>query len=396
MTSKIKIPRKTKLATSAEVVNSIDDLLMQIFLCLPVKSLMCFKLVSKRWKSLITSPDFRLLRNPDPSAAVGLFYPVRKRCEFEYIHFDFKAPINPPFRKLNFQKEPYPFWIHHSCNGLLLCCSTGNFDLVCSCYVYNPTTKCSTKLPLPGVMNGVPENVYGVNLAFDPAKSPLYKVVCVRDSSLQLADSQFLIGIYSSETRTWRLCGDPFAAMVNFDKGVYWNGAIHWLGIGEGESLYFNIDNQVLDKMPMLPIRYHRNSRSDYFFGQSCGHLHFIETPCSTIRFDVYEMKRDYSEWFVKYQVNLTPVVAANREMIWGHINPMGWYNLVFSVFTVVRGEHEEDSFLVLQSPKKIIRYNLVRKTFESLSKFEDEVVRASLRYPGTSGFEYIKSLCCV
>ncbi|KAK6155936.1 hypothetical protein DH2020_010184 [Rehmannia glutinosa] len=332
----------------AEIVASIDHLLARILSLLPLKSLLRFKSVSKDWLSLLTNPLFCNLHYPNPNPAVGLFLPSADDHQlFDYVPFSAKESTSPPFRKPEFIDDISGVRILQSCNGLLLCCSVDRY------YVYNPTTNSCSELPKPDERTGI---LNGISLGFDPVKSRHYDVVCVWSLQVDCSDnSQFLIGIYSSETRSWRLCGDPFAAMVNFDKGVYWNGAIHWLGIGEGESLYFNIDNQVLDKMPMLPLRYHRNSRSDYFFGQSCGHLHFIETPCSTIQFDVYEMKRDYSEWFVKYQVNLTPVVAANREMIWGHINPMGWYNLVFSVFTVVCGEHEEDSFLVLQSPKKII-----------------------------------------
>ncbi|CAA0842343.1 F-box protein [Striga hermonthica] len=149
--------------------------------------------------------------------------------------------------------------------------------------------------------------------------------------------------------------------------------------------------------MPALPRRYIGAYLSDCLLIQSCGSLHFVESASVVTRFDVYEMRSDYSEWFVKYRVNLSPVVAANREMVFGYVNPVGWFDLVFSVLGIVRGEREEDSFLVLQTPAKIIRYNLICGTFENLYEFEEDVVvEGSLRYPCVGGFEYIESLCCV
>ncbi|KAL6137654.1 hypothetical protein ACLB2K_062943 [Fragaria x ananassa] len=48
------------------------------------------------------------------------------------------------------------------------------------------------------------------------------------------------------------------------------------------------------------------------YFGECGGRLYLIETydHCLT-QFDVMEMERDYSGWFVKYQVGLNPLVAA-------------------------------------------------------------------------------------
>ncbi|KAK6121758.1 hypothetical protein DH2020_044502 [Rehmannia glutinosa] len=52
---------------SGEIVAAIDDLLKQILLRLPIKSLLRFKLVSMHWNYLISNPRFRHLRNPDPN-----------------------------------------------------------------------------------------------------------------------------------------------------------------------------------------------------------------------------------------------------------------------------------------------------------------------------------------
>ncbi|KAK6155938.1 hypothetical protein DH2020_010186 [Rehmannia glutinosa] len=328
-------------ARSADVIGSIDGLLMQIFVRLPVKSLIRFKLVSKHWKSLITSHHFSLLRYPRPNPILGLVYPRRKSSVFEYIHLDVSNPNKPPFRELKFPGDSFWYGIQHSCNGLLLCCSSWNdpcygMSPIRSCYVYNPTTKCSTKLPLPGVMNGVPENVYGVNLAFDPAKSPLYKVVCVRDS--EFAHGLFQIEVYSAESRVWRVSGEPFSATNCFDHGVYWNGSIHWIRYWPNKLLYFNVNEETFGNMSLPATMSVREIIS--YFGEFCDHLHIVESCVAQKIFDVYEMKRDYSEWFVKYRVDLTTAAAAFPDMAYVNelINNI-WFPIC--VLTLIRVEEE-------------------------------------------------------
>ncbi|CAL5364146.1 unnamed protein product [Camellia sinensis] len=119
-------------------------------------------------------------------------------------------------------------------------------------YVYNHTTKQFTTLPTLGFGSPRPV-VHGVNFAFNPAKSPHYKVMCVQSSDF--SSEHYQIKIYSSNTGPWRVSGQPFTAHVNiqFNGGVYWNGAIHWLSI-RGDPLCFGVDKKCLQIMPMPPL----------------------------------------------------------------------------------------------------------------------------------------------
>lgn len=233
-----------------------------------------------------------------------------------------------------------------------------------------------------------------MNLAFDPTKSPHYKVVCVF-----LGTNTFEFAIYSSRTGCWRKGAEPFTAnKVIFQKGVHWNGAIHWISLMRDDSLYLNLDGD--DEMPrklrMPPISNGGDWRFHYYFGESCDHLHYIEFFEVKIEFDVYEMKRDYSEWFVKYRVDLSAVVASYPVIYMDEYDPTIWYPYGFSIFTLVRGVEE---FLVLHIPGEVVRYNLVNGSFETIYKFEGaemDVVEGSLRYVNTNGYQYIESLSCV
>lgn len=74
-------------------VISNEDLLMEILVRLPVLSLVLFKSVSKRWLSLIKSPDFttRLTRKLDPPC--GLFlrsYSILPN--YDFVPLDIRIP----------------------------------------------------------------------------------------------------------------------------------------------------------------------------------------------------------------------------------------------------------------------------------------------------------------
>ncbi|KAL7108628.1 hypothetical protein ACP275_06G124300 [Erythranthe tilingii] len=386
--------------SSAQIVNSIDDLLIEIFLRLPIKSLVRFKLVSKRWHSLVTDQQFCLMRsNTNPNPAVGLFLlSPTDSISYDYVSLSINKSGNPPFRKLDFDDEPRGVRILQSCNGLLLCCSNSARECNKRYYVYNPTTKKFSTLPKLNGVGGISKRMCGMSLAFDPAKSPHYNVVCVRRLQSDSGEYRYQFAVYSSEKGPWRKWGDPYTAEVGFEKGVYWNGAIHWISNGTANSCYFDLERRALEIMPMPPIPDEWDWRRKSYFGESCGHLHYVEFFGAQIKFDVHEMKMDHSEWFVKYRVDLSRVVDAYPEMIRDYFDPTDWYYYAFTIFNLVRGEREEDSFLALHIPGKVVRYNLVCKTFETMHEFEFEggESEGSLRFPNAIGFQYIESLCCV
>ncbi|KAK6121896.1 hypothetical protein DH2020_044357 [Rehmannia glutinosa] len=331
MRTKIKASRTAdEVQSSAQIVASIDDLLKEILLRLPIKSLIRFKLVSKQWHSLITNPRF---------------------CR------------NPPLRKLKFFKDPKGIRIVHSCNGLLLCSSFQARDNNRTYYVYNPTTNKFSALPKPAVGGGISAKIDGMSLAFDPTKSPYYKVVCVQRLGLHMVGGNlYQFEVYSSETGSWIKCGEPFTSQVNL------------------KMEYIGMEPFIGPAMELAEILY----------------ISILTIRCSKLHFDVYEMRRDYSEWFIKYNVDLSPVVSAYPEIIRNYIRPTSSCYYACSIFSLVRGEKEEDSFLVLQIPGKAIRYNLVYQTFETICEFAGVVTPGGLRFRGTDGFQYIESLSCV
>ncbi|GJS12832.1 hypothetical protein Tco_0407304 [Tanacetum coccineum] len=101
---------------------------------------------------------------------------------------------------LSSTKEADNVKIVQSCNGLLLCSGSGMpvFD-----YVYNPSTNKYKKFSYPdcSLDNSPYYSSAGLRIAFDPIKSPHYKLV---DAGRTFCDID--IQIYSSETNKWSIC----------------------------------------------------------------------------------------------------------------------------------------------------------------------------------------------
>ncbi|KAL5569810.1 hypothetical protein UlMin_026385 [Ulmus minor] len=383
------IPQSSK---SSETIADNDDLLREILVKLPLKSLMKFTSVSKHWLSLISHPDFNRRRNPFPCSVSGLFLPLFDRSignslEYEFVDLNQSSnPTNPPFRSLSFTNNPSGMGIKivHSCNGLLLCSGT-------EIYVYNPTTKKYTVLPpLPP-----PSRFYvGLNLAFDPSNSPYYKVLCVCK-----IDNCYRIEIYSSKTGIWRLSGISFHAnnLINFQRGVFWNGAVHWTCLRK-PSLYFNVEEERLSRMPLPPVsKYDNRVRYLRYFGESRGHLHLIDHfyTFSALQFDVYEMEMDYSFWFVKFRIDFSEFPTAFPEMVSSYRPDLRLYH--FSILYIFRDDVDEESYVVIRIPGKVVRYNFQSKAFHKLCDIEpSNSTEIPCFLAKRGGHQYIESLALV
>ncbi|XP_059664250.1 F-box protein At5g07610-like [Cornus florida] len=391
----LPLGRSEEISTAAEFNNGNEDLVVEILLRLPSKSLIRFKSVSKSWFSLISSHRFSLLlcqlqhqRHPKIS---GLFFTCRSRTEIKYIPLmdsscnsnggECKSPAQFPdfsaggdscndfsgggdrYRYIYGMVTP----IVDSCNGFLFCCFTkrGRY----SYHIYNPSTKKFTTLPWPFFRTTFSAEL--AYLAFDPLKSPHYKVVYLqRLPSEDKLVNLYQIHIYSSKTNEWwRPFDDPFSApTVDFENsGVYCNGSIHWISICAGQtSIYFDVEQERLCPMLSPPFRIAYKFRH---FGESRGHLYLTEYSDTMFNVEVSDMESDYSKWSLKYRINLNSMVDfVSQEMIVrGEV----------SVLSLIHGK-DGDVFLVLfVGTNMIISYNIKDNSFKKLHDVA--------HYPGSS-----------
>ncbi|XP_076950233.1 F-box protein At5g07610-like [Bidens hawaiensis] len=145
-------------------------------------------------------------------------------------------------------------------------------------------------------------------LAFHQTECVCYKVVCIR--ALEPDGDLFQIQVYSSDTRTWKICVESFSTQISkYEYPVYFNGAVYWAPDyhSGGNFVCFKLDVEELQMLP-LPVEMMPYERSIMYFGESRGHLHLIfdtDGEEHILRVKVYVMLKDRSGWLVKYRVQL-------------------------------------------------------------------------------------------
>ncbi|GMP36193.1 hypothetical protein CsSME_00008398 [Camellia sinensis var. sinensis] len=347
---------------AVEVISNVD-LLSEILLRVPTKSLIRFKCVSKHWLSLISDSQFSSnhTRRTNISVISGLyFYSNWMLKDVNSVSLQSHSTL-PPFTFLDGVGEESTRMFVNSCNGLLLCSKIYRQHYI----VCNPTTQKYTALPARvGTSFRLFYDKFGAYLAFEPSKSPRYKVVLV-DYSLDYAGSSgrsYLIDIYSSESASWKHVCVSAPPGGTFKRRVFWNGAIHWMN-SMNLHIRFDVDGENLTGTPMPPYPKILSEDKILYFGECHGHLFLIQNRQSfPVGFRILEMNRDYCCWNVMYRVNLRPIIDVFPSKIYPK----------FNVLCVVKGANEEDIALVLAIPGKVISYNLKSKTLKVLSKSVD------------------------
>ncbi|KAJ6397636.1 hypothetical protein OIU77_018616 [Salix suchowensis] len=221
-------------------------------------------------------------------------------------------PITMPF--LDYLNIP-GFCIDQSCNGLLLCSSTclDSTDLGYWFFICNPTTNHFKRISHPVHKFDKFHLPPVLCLAFDPLKSFNYKVVCF----YQVTSGGYEIDVYSSETGSWVL---------------------------KRARNTFDVSSESVNVLPMPP----RGQLDITYFGGSRGHLHMgVGINRLVLEFDIWELKADYSGWFIKYHLDFH---SMRRELT-------NRYPL--SVLSLIRAEKEDESTIVFVVDGRAISYNL-------------------------------------
>ncbi|KAL6227137.1 hypothetical protein ACLB2K_001096 [Fragaria x ananassa] len=201
------------------------------------------------------------------------------------------------------------------------------------------------------------------------------------------------------------------------ESAVFCNGILHWIRHSHYASLlsrddeflrretdvsqYFDLPKErlgLVSSTPPLPLLV-KNITATWprlrqrYFGESAGHLYLIETYQHwNTQFDVMEMERDYSGWFVKYHVDLNPLGAAFPGLDWNAF-------VVLGLFPENGVEEDNSTHLLLHLPGKIISYNLRNETFKTSVELAHE--KLYLAFGDNHGiqdyvtFPYMETLAC-
>ncbi|GJX53167.1 receptor-like serine/threonine-protein kinase SD1-8 [Tanacetum coccineum] len=303
------------------------DLLTEIFIRLPILSIHLFTCVSKQWLKILKSLAFTLKRSQIRSldSPVGLFVNhIRSSFDCDFVSLDprinsRKYTIENSFT-LGSTKEADKVTILQSCNGLLLCTSSRRhaFD-----YVYNPSTNLLKILPESDYAN-VDSNVYGcagLRLAFDPTKSPYYKVPA-----------------YALQAK-YRIPRHPIITIIQVPQSLQ-----------QGRNFFKSYGN-ILPMIITIQIPHILHLEGKLFDSRWCLLL-VRQDDFGSSKFTIYEMMKGSSIWSVRYHVDTDDFMNPLLE---------GW-SIRSTVWSIILGEREVDSFLVINLSGKVVEYNLMSK----------------------------------
>ncbi|TVU06491.1 hypothetical protein EJB05_49710, partial [Eragrostis curvula] len=308
-----------------------DDMLAEIILKLPVKSVARSQCVARNWRATISDEHFRR-RLPlhmsvmyFPDDPVGHIWGKKVKERF--------ACASAGGMLEDFDMSFFPFRdradIQDACNGLLLF-SLGAAQL----FVVDPVTRRWEALSN--------DTLFSV-LAYDPSTSPQYYVVNFFGCRAYAARE-----VFSSETRAWATydVNSLYDAAFNCGQTNFHDGSVYLLGADSDTAVRVDIaggEATVLD-LPE-PLRMHHESR----LGHYGGRLHYMTEDRGQRLINVWVHEEDQSSWRLKYAVEVDDVVAKAGGCREG--DKVSFVAL-----------HPEKDAAYLWLPPKVVEYDLARK----------------------------------
>ncbi|PRQ42544.1 putative F-box domain, galactose oxidase/kelch, beta-propeller, F-box associated interaction [Rosa chinensis] len=247
-----------------DVASSItEDLHMEILARLPVKSLIRFQCVCKRWRGLIRSSSFVTahirqhshthLITDDRSSfdQVELCYSL-----FHCERFEQSLELKPPFHpQLDYNSRLDYFKIYGSKNGLL--CLAGNvMDSNSPIYIWNPSVRKFRTLPQPRFdhycVDCFPKHVdIPLLFGFHPELND-YKVIRM------MLPGSIKMEVYTLSTNSWKIIQviPPWLNTMKFStRSEFWNGMAYWLATKDSmvRVVLFDTNNEEFEELA-VPI----------------------------------------------------------------------------------------------------------------------------------------------
>ncbi|QCE15608.1 F-box/kelch-repeat protein At3g23880-like [Vigna unguiculata] len=245
------------------------ELVIEILLRLPVKSLFRFKCVCKSWLSLLSDPHFATSHFQRPTANTArLLLIAPPNPEIRSIDFNASLHDDSATYTLNLDflspRDYNDLRIIGSCRGFLL------LNSYQSLWVWNPSTGVHKKLPSTLIESNLrqpmfPSFLYG--FGYDPSTDDylVVKVSCKTEHAITRVE------FFSLRTNVW---GDVEATHLSYMNdsddirgGSLLNGAIHWLAYCGGSMdviVVFDLTERKLSEM-LLPVELLDYDDIDYY-----------------------------------------------------------------------------------------------------------------------------------
>ena len=209
-------PRKRRNRDEPKVIPSQlpDEIVDEILTRLPVKSLLRFKCICKRWLFTISNPNFHKRKLKSVLLTVSSH---NDYTTFYSINNADPAFINPfsmswSYDKVWFRQDPI---VSNSCNGLVL------ISFGVSVFLFNPSTRYSIKVLTLDRL----QDFAVMGLCYDAYANDYKAVVCMDDESPELGSAFVLVA--SLKSKQWIGVGFPFDACTVMEGPVV-DGQMHW------------------------------------------------------------------------------------------------------------------------------------------------------------------------
>ncbi|XP_050917915.1 F-box/kelch-repeat protein At3g06240 [Lathyrus oleraceus] len=299
-----KKKRKTKMTTPTQLKQYVpQELIIEILLNLPVKSLIRFQCLSKAWFSLISDPDFAEYHFQ--------FAPHTRRIEFisndlqQTTSMDFEEHLdlrNAIVKRCNFLDPQVESLIPiiSSCRGFIFFHHSSGFCIL------NPCTKVHREIPLaPGEFETNLELrwfYYLYGFGYDELRDD-YLVVSV--SFIPAEEDLSRLEYFSLKDNKWEEIEDTYFHLtsdkINPRVGSLFNGAIHWLAL-HSDSLMavifiFDLTERKLFEMPYPNGVEHNSDDCElWVFGEF---LSLWAMDCENSKIEIWLMKEYnvHSSW---------------------------------------------------------------------------------------------------
>nr|XP_023883815.1 F-box/kelch-repeat protein At3g23880-like isoform X3 [Quercus suber] len=226
------------------------EILNNVFVRLPIKSIVTFTAVCKTWKSLIQNPTFISNHlhhsNNNNKHPLLLFRHCSSEEKEHYIlHFD-NQDFNEytRFDDFPFHGQSYDgrFQVVGTCNGLIFLAD----DLYGyhKFFLWNPCVRKFVKLPKPNI-TCFSHDAYDASVGFGfDSKTDDYKVVrfVTLEEKGQKGKSPPEVEVYSLSTGKWRMVTalPPVGAARGRKPEAFVNGALHWVALRKTGNKFLN------------------------------------------------------------------------------------------------------------------------------------------------------------
>ncbi|KAF8377039.1 hypothetical protein HHK36_030411 [Tetracentron sinense] len=359
-----------------------DGVLFEILVRLPVKSIIRFKVVSKRWLALISNPYFirlcishinALSSSPPSTLFFQYLYNFLGRIPPEEMAVH-STSDQPQFESRGFSfnflpSEPQnPVKILASSNGLVLCRAASQMIY----YVANPLTMQWVTLPRPTRSHRYVRIGFFCE-PFPEEGTAIYKVVCVTES-MGLSESLNL-EIFSSETGEWSdlkvSCPGRVAMFKAYDRAVCYNGILHWMDTFRKIVAFDPNNSSGLCRIIELPED-RRNRNSYGCLGVCQGSLRYFDEAISIDTngiptLGVWVLKDyDKGEWCLEHKTILSEMVSQDDfldESLYDFPRPLAFHPV-------------DRDILYFGFPGRLVSYNIQSNILEEVCDFAYHKIR--------------------